>query len=483
MKKASKILLTLMVALLLLMVPTDVSAITDEEFAANEQSYKTLCFENINEDNKAVCQEFQSYMDRKIANQKTEIENLELEIDDIKQNILDYTQDIRDMQEDITQMEAEIVENENGVVRLQTNIEALEEQIVERQAEIDALDEQIKSRMESMQSSMHVRNEITFLFGAKDFSDFIRRTSAVNTVTAFDQDQIDKVTELREKLSNEQEEVMRQQDLLRETINNIQIQKDTVEATKRHMEVLVVEFQKQEAELIEKQAQNQANYRVSQSDRNAIQKGIADLEYRLEQERLAAENEGKDVSMIGVGNGWYYPVVGSFYISAGNWYYPGGGVHYGVDLAGSNNKPVVSTGPGIVVSAGGGCSYGWLGNTCNGMRGNYAVTVVAMPDGLYALKYYHLSSVNVRAGQVISTGTELGKVGSTGNSTGPHLHHEVVYLGKYTLSEYINNIWNGGTNFTPNGAFMNLSWRCTVRGAPCLVNAQQHYGFQVGAYY
>jgi murein DD-endopeptidase MepM/ murein hydrolase activator NlpD len=87
------------------------------------------------------------------------------------------------------------------------------------------------------------------------------------------------------------------------------------------------------------------------------------------------------------------------------------GYHTGTDFAVDSGTAVVAVGDGTVVSAGRRTSYG---NT----------VVVRLSDGRYAL-YAHLSAFEVTAGQQVRAGDRLGLSGSTGNSTGPHLHFEI----------------------------------------------------------
>ncbi|MFI6105395.1 peptidoglycan DD-metalloendopeptidase family protein [Streptomyces sp. NPDC051310] len=87
------------------------------------------------------------------------------------------------------------------------------------------------------------------------------------------------------------------------------------------------------------------------------------------------------------------------------------GYHTGVDFAASSGSTVKAVGPGSVVSA------GW-----SGAYGNEVV--IKHDDGSYS-QYAHLSSLSVSAGQSVSGGQQIGLSGSTGNSTGPHLHFEI----------------------------------------------------------
>ncbi|WP_368860585.1 M23 family metallopeptidase [Streptomyces sp. RK75] len=94
--------------------------------------------------------------------------------------------------------------------------------------------------------------------------------------------------------------------------------------------------------------------------------------------------------------------------AGGSW---SSGHHTGVDFSAASGTPVKSVAAGEVVAAGDGGAYG-------------NQVVVRHADGKYT-QYGHLSSLSVQVGQQVGAGTQLGLSGSTGNSTGPHLHFEV----------------------------------------------------------
>ncbi|MFD8231380.1 transglycosylase family protein [Streptomyces sp. NPDC059696] len=87
------------------------------------------------------------------------------------------------------------------------------------------------------------------------------------------------------------------------------------------------------------------------------------------------------------------------------------GYHTGIDFPVPTGTSVKSVGAGSVVSAGWGGSFGYQ-------------VVVRHADGRYS-QYAHLSAISVRSGQSVSAGQRIGRSGSTGNSSGPHLHFEV----------------------------------------------------------
>jgi murein DD-endopeptidase MepM/ murein hydrolase activator NlpD len=91
-------------------------------------------------------------------------------------------------------------------------------------------------------------------------------------------------------------------------------------------------------------------------------------------------------------------------------------MHTGVDFAAPTGTPVLAAGSGTVEYA------AW-----NGAAGKYIR--IRHTDG-YKTAYFHLSKINVSAGKYVKQDQIIGKVGSTGRSTGPHLHYEVILNGK-----------------------------------------------------
>lgn len=85
--------------------------------------------------------------------------------------------------------------------------------------------------------------------------------------------------------------------------------------------------------------------------------------------------------------------------------------HAGIDLAASAGTPVVATSDGVISGAGWDGGYGLLVSIAHG-------------SGVQT-RYGHLSRLNVAVGQTVARGDVIGFVGSTGRSTGPHVHYEV----------------------------------------------------------
>jgi len=91
-------------------------------------------------------------------------------------------------------------------------------------------------------------------------------------------------------------------------------------------------------------------------------------------------------------------------------------LHTGIDFGTETGTPVIATADGVIKSA------GW--------HKGYGKFVVVHHKGGYKTLYGHLSKINVRKGQKVKSGELIGRVGSTGRSTGPHLHYEVYKDGK-----------------------------------------------------
>ncbi|WP_407836319.1 peptidoglycan DD-metalloendopeptidase family protein [Streptomyces sp. DSM 116496] len=108
------------------------------------------------------------------------------------------------------------------------------------------------------------------------------------------------------------------------------------------------------------------------------------------------------VAPVGGGTSTAYKTAGSMWSS---------GYHTGVDFAASSGTTVKAVGAGTVVSA------GWSGSYGNEV-------VIRHADGKYS-QYAHLSQLSVSSGQSVTGGQTIGLSGSTGNSTGPHLHFEI----------------------------------------------------------
>ncbi|WP_431041784.1 M23 family metallopeptidase [Streptomyces sp. P1-3] len=158
------------------------------------------------------------------------------------------------------------------------------------------------------------------------------------------------------------------------------------------------------------QAEAEARKEAAEAKRKAE---AAAKKERAAKERAAREAERKRL------NTYVAPIAGSYvstqyHASSGLW---SSGSHTGVDFHAASGTKVQAVGSGTVVEAGWGGAYG------NNV-------VIKMNDGTYT-QYGHMSSLSVTVGQTVTPGQQIGLSGSTGNSTGPHLHFEARTTAEY----------------------------------------------------
>lgn len=146
---------------------------------------------------------------------------------------------------------------------------------------------------------------------------------------------------------------------------------------------------------------------------------------------IARSNSGVSKSVLGPGacEGNYSGAYGSgafawptaSHVLSGNDYWSG---HLGIDIAGFQGDSILASDAGVVVFA------GWA-------NGGYGYMVMIDHGNGYQTLYAHMSVVAAACGQSVYTGSYIGAVGSTGNSTGPHLHFEVRYMGGFISPWYV----------------------------------------------
>uniref|UniRef100_A0A7C2FTI0 M23 family peptidase n=1 Tax=Thermus islandicus TaxID=540988 RepID=A0A7C2FTI0_9DEIN len=160
-----------------------------------------------------------------------------------------------------------------------------------------------------------------------------------------------------------------------------------------------------------------------------VRVGVLDLKRQLEELSPALERSLEVERSLPLG----LPLKGHGGITSGfgprpNPFGPGWEVHDGVDFAAPYGAPVYATGSGVVAQT------GWMGP--------YGLAVLLDHAGGYRSLYGHLSRLGVRPGERVERGQVLGYVGSTGRSTGPHLHYG-IYRGGVAVDPrpYLDPSW------------------------------------------
>jgi len=269
------------------------------------------------------------------------------------------------------------------------------------EAELEDNTELAKERIRAMYE-LGDTSYLGLILGADSIDDFTTRYQVVKQMSEYDQEVIDQLIETKTTIEEETAAI--------ETMTSEQ--EDAIAALEENV-----------SDLRDKQAQSQSLINrfneKSEENEKAIEEAEAAEEALQEEIREAMANSSNDMDFDGK---FLWPVDGYYIITDvfGMRTHPITGVyklHTGVDISGGgiSGKPIRASGDGIVLKAGYNRAYG-----------NYVV--IDHGDG-YSTLYAHASSLNVSAGQAVVKGDTIAFVGSTGYSTGAHLHFEVIQNG------------------------------------------------------
>lgn len=296
---------------------------------------------------------------------------------------------------------------------LDASIEEKNTAIAEKQKNIDEDVETLKERLCAIYM-MGDASTLEILLQSESVIDMAQKVELLNIITEHDTKLIAQLTADMESIADEKAE--------------IESEKEQVAAARTELESKGSELAEVQAEaerVLEELNQSVASVQA-ESDRIAEEKAQASAEidqwWKDYYAQLAAQNNSSSGSSGGsssgsIGSGGYvstgnftWPVPGFTNISCG---YSSG--HKAIDISGGGRTiygtPIVAADSGKVVTA-----------TYHYSYGNY---VMIDHGGGYSTLYAHASSLAVSAGQTVTKGQTIAYVGSTGNSTGPHLHFEV----------------------------------------------------------
>lgn len=399
---------------------------------------------------------------KKLTETKASLDEINKNLDTYGDELSLYQQSMIAMQEEIKQKE-EGIESLNGVIQQSlVEIEILDEKVNEKK-------EEVSKQMVRSQSTMRVNNYFEFLFDSRDFADIIRRIEAVTIIQKANRDVVNEYNDALSELTEKHTQLQKDQETLILEKEGLETDYENASTAIANLDVIVKELMIQkESLMIEEET---INSKVAIDEQRF--KGITPVS------GTPAPSGGK----------LSRPLATGYWVSAGVWAYPWGGTHLGVDLApvnGNVGMNLLAPGNGIVVGTHGGCpTWGSYGSRCNGGYGNYMNMIVSDGETTYGVLYAHLmsGSFTVPVGSVIQTGDVVGRVGSSGSSTGPHVHAEAYNLGNISIQEAYSR-WNGSNTFSTGSASTNgLSKRCTVSGIPCRENPQEIWNYQYGASY
>lgn len=317
------------------------------------------------------------------------------------------------------------------VNNINDQIAAYSTMIAEKQAELDEaqkkLDE-LKRQYKDRVRAMEENGTITYwsvLFQANDFADLLDRMNMVDEIASADQRRLEMIRAAAEEVRQAKAELEARKAELEKTRTELiateeELQKRQAEADAMLEQLLAkgAEFDKYMDEAESQQEQMADAIRALEKDLDALEKKRYE-EWLATQPKPSAPSGGNSNNVNG--QTWIVPINYTWFSSPfGMRIHPIYGyakMHNGVDLSAPSGTPIYATRSGVVSYSG-----------YNGSAGNYVT--INHQDG-YKSRYMHMTHYVVSTGQWVSAGQVIGYCGSTGASTGPHLHFEIEYNGRY----------------------------------------------------
>lgn len=452
--KKIKILSLCLLLLVTLSTNFNIAANEEDDFENNTDYYRSLCVkpdDQLTPDQKNTCVAFTRYMANKSNDLNDRLNEIEEKREQIAKDILTYTKKIQNYDQDIAVLAKEIGKINAEIAAKQVEIDQMENDIQVMEDKVAVLEERVRQRMVDAQPTMRLNTFIDFIMGAKNFTDFIRRTNGINAITDSDDEAREQLATTIVELNKTKEELVTAQAELEKSKAEIVKKQDDIYVMKKEAEIIKQEYLKVEADLEAEGNQIAGNLQ-------GIKDMLADIKIKIDD--------------LPESSGFMRPISGGW-ITANTWAYPSGGTHLGTDYAKGSGATIRAAGNGVIIKSVDGCGRGYLGNWCGSDQGgtagggNQIIMLTRIDNKLYAVKYLHLLLGSpIAEGTIVNQGDKIGEMGSSGNSSGTHCHVEVYYLGTQSINDFIKN-WNGNLSFDCGWGTSALQNICSKKGAPC----------------
>ena len=393
-----------------------------------------------------LAQENKEY-NEKIEKTEQELAEKEAYSQKLQKEIADLTKKIKNSNVKIENLNNQITENQN--------------KINEKLSAIDDRLELLRVRLRTIYTAGDI-STLEIVLQAKDFSDFIDKMELVKSIADYD-------TELIDGLKDEMKSIGKEQEQLRSDKAGVEEEKKALEKNKKKINDLSAENEEIIDELNEQKENAEHSLAENESRQQELEKALSDYNKELaekvkrqrelrkqreaqrnaqqeEAKRKALENgetyvpEDDEEQYIDTSGEYVWPCPGHTYLTSTFDEWRGANNHGALDIADGNvyGASVVACWYGTVFSTNNTCVHDFGKSSscgCGGGYGNYVM--IDHGDGKISI-YGHLSDVTVSPGDEVVPGQLIGYVGSTGYSTGPHLHFEMQYNGvRYDpLEEY-----------------------------------------------
>ncbi|MCR5591923.1 MAG: peptidoglycan DD-metalloendopeptidase family protein [Lachnospiraceae bacterium] len=358
------------------------------------------------EESKKKAEEERKSLKSNLTDVKSLLASLETTKNDLENYIQELDSELSDINDKIDTLTSLISDKEFEIETTERELEEAKE--VEAQ-QYDTMKRRVKFMYERGETST-----AEMLLTSKSFAEFLNKAEFITRISAYDKRMLDSYILAKETVAAKEEELIAQKLELEDARAAVKNEQDAVEALMEDKEKEITVY---EGDISNKEAAI-AEYEAMIAEQDQI---IKDLEAAIleEKKRLLAENK-KTIVYDGGQFKWPAPSYTRISDDYGYRTHPILGnqqFHNGVDMAAPSGSPILAAYDGEVIAA----SY-------SPTMGNYIM--IDHGDGLITI-YMHASSVSVGSGTMVARGEQIGCVGSTGRSTGPHLHFSVRLDGAY----------------------------------------------------
>lgn len=337
---------------------------------------------------------------------KTQIGSAQQQLNEADARLVALNNLLREKEDELAQSEAALAAAAERTAEAQARLAEL---TVELDASLDQLD-QDKDRFGRRIAAAYMYGGslqmAEAILTSRDFSEMVTTGYYVDTVLRDDKSLVDRMTDQTIVIT----EKRREADVVRD-----QLATEQAAAERAKQDVArATEVQRDLASRMEDQRRKRAALLKSLESNLVAASAMVD-EYEAESARIQEELARSQWKAAAPGKGGLlWPTDGRAGSGYGYRTHPitrQRRMHTGVDIGAPMGQPIIAAAEGMVVGS------GW--------RGGYGMTVVIDHGGGLATLYAHQSRLSVSQGQVVQAGQKIGEIGSTGQSTGPHLHYEV----------------------------------------------------------
>ncbi|MNZ59711.1 Murein DD-endopeptidase MepM [compost metagenome] len=326
----------------------------------------------------------------------------------------------KEAQESINNLLAEIDNVVVNKTRTQADLDAKEEELLQTGLELEQAEERVKTRDELLQSRMRLMYTNGFvsymdvLLSATSFNDFIDRFDALQSILTQDREILEEQKKEKELVILKKAEVEKQLAEVRDLYERLEKYQEHLVKKEQEKEVMIASYNSNLEQLDEKLVE--IDHELEQLE--DISKEQEELLMALASKVSKLEAESNRITNPYTGGKLGMPIKGTYRVTSnfGTRIHPISGkkhTHTGIDFAAKQGTAIYAAEAGVVI-----VSQTWSG------YGN--CIIIDHGNGLWTL-YAHIRNggLLVSKGDKVEKGDKIAEVGSTGNSTGPHLHFEV----------------------------------------------------------